>query len=168
MGAGFDYRAVMIAVAELMQEAMLAYPGGAVDSTAFSYSFQAYSTYPYFTMRPANIGITSDSEELDAAGFDVIIDLFAGKVTSGQSGEREIELQSWIGHIIQYCNERETLQSKKYPNGVDNIDHARINACLGVVKFSAANNDTPDFGTQFTLRVTARYCLGLDYDGDGY
>lgn len=166
--SAFDFRAVMNAVAALQEEAMLNYSGGAVAATAFSYMFQPFQVYPYFTNRLGTIGTTSDSEELDAQDFDVQMRLYAGKITSGQSGEREIELQSWIGHIIQYFNERETLQSKEYDEGVDNIYHARVTNCLGVVTFQSPNAETPEFGTEFTLRVTARNCIGLDYDGDGY
>lgn len=166
MGA-FDYRGVMERIAALQEQAMLHYPGGAVDAAAFSYFFQPYQTYPYFLNRLGAIGISSDSEELDAAGFDVQMRLHVGKLTSGESGEREIELQSWIGHIIQYFNEREILQSKKFPDGADNIEHARITASTGIVVYGGTNTETPEYGTDFTLRVTARNCIGLDYDGDG-
>jgi hypothetical protein len=163
----FDFRAVMVRVAALQKEAMLNYPNEALEIEAFDYMFATHAP-PYFTNRLGSIGVTSDSEELDAQGFDVQMRLYAGKITSGQSGEREIELQRWIGHIIQYFNERETLQSKEYSTGADNIDFARISACLGVVTFQSPNAETPEFGTEFTLRVTARNCIGLDYDGDGY
>lgn len=168
MGA-FDYRAVMLAIAALQEQAMLHYPGGAVKAKAFPHFWQTYQTPPYFTNRLGAIGVLSDSEGLDAPGFDVQMRMNFGPITSGEQGEKEAFAQNVIGWIIQYFNEREMLQSKAYPDGVDNIDYARITASpQGIVAIQGVSNETQEFGIDFTLRVTARNCIGLDYDGDGY
>lgn len=168
MGA-FDYRKVMLCIAALQVQAMKQYPGGAVSVKAFPHFWQTYQTPPYFTNRLGAIGVTSDSEELDAAGFDVQMRLNNGPITSGEQGEKEAQLQLWAGWIIQYFNEHEILQSKAYPDGADNIDYARISASpQGIVAIQGVSTETQEFGIDFTLRVTARNCIGYDYNGDGY
>jgi hypothetical protein len=168
-GVGFEYRKVMLCIAALQIQAMKHYPGGAVQAASFPHFWQTYQTYPYFTNRLGAIGITSDSESLDAAGFDVVMRLNNGPITSGETGEKEAQLQQWAGWIIKYFNERESLQSKAYPDGADNIDYARISASpQGIVAAQGVTTETQEFVMDFTLRVTARDCIGLDYNGDGY
>lgn len=126
----------------------------AVTADAKPYMIHSQEAFPYFVNRVGNVGIESDSHDIDVYEVELVARLVVGHMTEGYRGEPESALYTYLPAVMEAINARELLQSATYTTALTGLMEARVSSSTGLRIFETAGIQARQVGTEITVVCT--------------